>query len=85
MKLFDIREIGIEIEATAGTLDGCDLCGHCRVLRRSLGARAASGCHAADEPTPLDVLLHRETAPSPTPHAAERRAPGEGRQSARPA
>jgi len=62
MSLFDIREIGLEVEATAGVLDGCELCGQCLVLRRSFSSRAASRCHAAGRATPWDAFFEHETA-----------------------
>lgn len=42
---FEIRQIGGDVEPTAGIPDGCELCGHCGGRRRVLGERAA-GCGA---------------------------------------
>lgn len=61
MNLFEIREIGEEVEATAGVLEGCELCGHCLVMRRSAGPRAALPCGARPgETTPWDEFMLRE-------------------------
>jgi hypothetical protein len=69
MSLFDIREIGSEIEAAAGVLDGCDLCGHCMVLRRSLASPRAS------------TFSDREAATPAVPGAEGARAVNTGAQS----
>lgn len=47
MSRFEIVEIGAAIEPTAGIPEGCELCGHCLVLRSTLGEGAALPCGAA--------------------------------------
>lgn len=35
MSRFEILQIGEDIEPSTGIPEGCDLCGHCRMLRRA--------------------------------------------------
>lgn len=44
MSRFTIEQIGHDLEPTAGIPDGCDICGHCTVLREVFGAQAATPC-----------------------------------------
>lgn len=44
MSVFEILEIGEDVEATEGLPDGCDLCGHCIMLRQTLAAGSMLPC-----------------------------------------
>lgn len=65
--LFEIEEIGAEVAANAGLPDGCDLCGHCRVmwLMANAGRRVAFACGGrgrAIDDSPLRVLRGSESS-----------------------
>jgi hypothetical protein len=44
MSPFEILQIGEDIEPTAGIPEGCELCGHCRMLRRTLPEGTPLSC-----------------------------------------
>lgn len=50
MSRFEIVEIGEETDPFAGIPEGCELCGHCRVLRQTLGRAVPLPCGAAAPP-----------------------------------
>lgn len=68
MNTFDILQIGEEAEPTDGLPDGCDLCGHCRMLRHILAEGAPLPCGAAHRAS-------RAAATSSDPQRAGRRQP----------
>lgn len=47
MSPFTIVQIGEDVQATDGLPDGCDLCGHCRMLRGTLPAGSLLPCGAS--------------------------------------
>ena len=61
MSPFEIFQIGQDIEPTAGIPEGCDLCGHCRMLRGALAEGAPLPCGAV---TPYDARRERRYQPT---------------------
>lgn len=57
MSLFGIVQIGEDIEPTWGVPEGCDLCGHCRVLSDARSQGAPLPCGAASAST--EPLVNR--------------------------
>jgi hypothetical protein len=47
MSAFEILQIGEDVEPTAGIPEGCDLCGHCRMLRHTQPAGHPLPCGGA--------------------------------------
>lgn len=53
MSRFTIEQIGDDVEPTAGIPDGCDVCGHCTVLKEVFGALASTPCRGVrPQPSP---------------------------------
>lgn len=44
MSRFEILEIGEELDGAAGVPEGCELCGHCIVMRHTLAAGSPLPC-----------------------------------------
>jgi hypothetical protein len=57
MSRFEILQIGEDVEPTAGIPEGCEICGHCRMLRHTLpdGAPLPCGGTAGRERRPPSV------------------------------
>lgn len=64
MSRFAIRQIGANVEAAAGIPEGCELCGHCTVLRQTGGEHAILPCRgpARDRSS---VLARGDAVPTP--------------------
>jgi hypothetical protein len=58
MSRFEILQIGEDIEPAAGIPEGCELCGHCRMLRGVLPDGAPLPCGAA---APYDTRRERRS------------------------
>lgn len=58
---FDIQEIGVELGPAEGLPDGCDLCGHCRMLAQMKSSRRLAipcgGGRRFDSENPASPLL----------------------------
>lgn len=68
MSTFEIVQIGNDIEPAAGIPEGCELCGHCRMLRATLAEGTPLPCGAA-RPGPRIAVIpydaHRERRSQP--------------------
>jgi len=60
MSRFEIFQIGEDVEPAAGIPEGCEICGHCRMLRGTLPVGTSLPCGAA---TPHGA--RRESRPQP--------------------
>lgn len=62
MSLFEILQIGEDVEPTAGIPEGCELCGHCRMMRGILPEGTPLPCGATRrERRPQPVRLSERT------------------------
>lgn len=56
MSPFEILQIGEDVEPAAGIPEGCELCGHCRMMR---------GIVPDGTPLPCGAVTRRERRPRP--------------------
>jgi len=60
MALFDIQEFTPDLPCTENEPDGCEICGHCRLLREVLLEGRWRPSHAAEELPPRLPVLQTE-------------------------